>query len=204
MFKGIGHRGAAIQQSVPDGDITAGVGECTVAERLGDVSRGLADYLSRRERLREIAPSQMHTDLSPAEAFGDRLLAQSVRAYRDRANEFSRCAQMTDTVVACWLAAHRVGLAQFDQMTGDASADNDPLTHDAGNLGADPLLLLISHIQDTLEVVTGSPRSDEVLTRFEATLTKPMNTLRTEITAATSYHAASIAFARAATKAALT
>ena len=184
------------------GDIGVGDSADTVFDYLDATRWSLADYVLRGERTSRLvnAPNPLveaavedHTERT-----GD-ALDRAGRTLRTRAAELADQVCRTNTVVARWLVAHRVAVANPCYLDSNVllrrhhRGDLDPAA-----ISEDPLYLLVCHLQDVLE---GAERWGDVdepaLQHLRAQLTLPLRAVQQEMVAAMAYHAAAIGLARA-------
>jgi predicted DNA-binding protein len=159
----------------------------------------LADYVLRGDRTRRMvnAPNRLIDAALAERSDGD--LERAARALRSRADELSEQVCRTNTVVARWLVAHRVAVANPCYL--DSNVLFNRLRHgdlDPSAISEDPLYLLVCHLHDVLEAVDEWDDADApALQHLRAQLTLPLRVVQDEMVAAMAHHAAAIALARA-------
>ena len=181
------------------GDIGLGDTAETVFDYLDATRWSLAEYALRGERTSRLvnAPNPLVEVAIDDQAGG--ALDRSARAIRSRAAELAEQVRHTNTVVARWLVAHRVAVANPCYLDSNLLLNR----HEHGDLdpsalSEDPLYLLVCHLQDVLDAADRRADVDgPALTHLRAQLTLPLRAVQHEMVAAMAYHAAAIAFARA-------
>ena len=175
---------------------------CSVYERLDTTRWSLADYLLRGERTRRMvnAPNPL-VEAALAE-YGDPALGRAADNLRARADELAEQVRRTNTVVARWLVAHRVAIANPCYLDSNALFDRyrrgdlDPTA-----VSEDPLYLLVCHLGDVLETVDEWAHADApALQHLQAQLTLPMRAVEHEMLAAMAHYAAAIGVTRTLAK----
>jgi hypothetical protein len=168
-------------------------------EYLDSVRWSLANYVLRGDRTRRLvnAPNLL-VELGPS----DDALARAGRTLSTRADELADHVQYTNTVVADWLVAHRVAVANPCYL--DSNVLFDRCRHgqlDPTAIGEDPLYLLICHLHDVLETLEDSDVADSpALEHLQVQLTLPLRAVQQEVAAAMAYGAAAIGVTRAVAK----
>jgi hypothetical protein len=183
-------------------EIAEEVGEAATADSafdyLDNTRWSLADYVVRGERSRRMvnAPNRI-VDAAVAQ-HADAALDRCARMLRERSEDLADHVQRTNTVVARWLVAHRVAIANpcyldtnvlFDRYRSGAL---DPTA-----ISEDPLYLLVCHLHDVLEAVDEWDDGDApALQHLRAQLTLPMRAVQHEMLAAMAHHAAAMGVTR--------
>lgn len=171
----------------------------SVYEYLDSTRWNLADYVLRGERTRRMvnAPSPV-VEAALAE-HGDGDLERAARTLRARADELSEHVRRTNTVVARWLVAHRVAVANPRYLDTNELFDRYRRGElDCAAVSEDPLYLLVCHMHDVLEAAAEWDDPDApALVHLKAQLTLPMRAVQHEMTAAMAHYAAAIGVTRA-------
>ena len=158
----------------------------------------LADYVLRGERTRRMvnAPNPL-VDAALAE-HADAGLDRSAQTLRACADDLAEHVQRTNTVVARWLVAHRVAIANPCYLDTNALFDRYRRGDlDPNAISEDPLYLLVCHLHDVLETVDVWEDGDAPpLQHLRAQLTLPMRAVQHEMLATMAHHAAAIGLAR--------
>lgn len=183
-------------------EIAEEVGEAATADSafdyLDNTRWSLADYVVRGERTRRMVNAPNPIVDAALAAHADAGLDRCARMVRERADELAHHVQRTNTVVARWLVAHRVAIANpcyldtnvlFDRFS---SGVLDPTA-----ISEDPLYLLVCHLHDVLEAVDEWDDGDApALQHLRAQLTLPMRMVQHEMLAAMAHYAAALGLTR--------
>jgi hypothetical protein len=164
-------------------------------EYLDSVRWSLADYVLRGERTRWLMNAPLLL-VGPGQGSDDDL-ASVAGTLRVRADELAGQVLYTNTVVANWLVAHRVAVANPCYLDSNALFDRFRRGElDPRAIGEDPLYLLICHLNDVLEAVADDVDA-AALGHLRAQLTLPLRAVQQELAAAMAYGAAAIGVTRA-------
>jgi hypothetical protein len=168
-------------------------------EYLDSMRWSLANYVLRGDRTRRLMnPPSLLVEIADVEDIDDELV-RVARTLRTRASQLASQVRYTNTVVAEWLVAHRVALANPCYL--DSNLLFDRYRHgelDPSAIAEDPLYLLVCHLHDVLESVEESGDVDDpALDHLQAQLTLPLHAVQQEVNAAMAHHAAAIGLTRA-------
>lgn len=180
-----------------DAGSLAATADC-VFDYLDTMRWSLADYVLRGERTRHMvnAPHPL-IEAALAEHIDDGL-HRAAQALRARADELAEQVSRTNNVVARWLVAHRVAIANPCYLDSNALFDRYRRGElDPAAISEDPLYLLVCHLHDVLEAVDDWEDDDApALHHLRAQLTLPMRAVEQEMVSAMAHHAAAIGVAR--------